>query len=363
MSVPLLALTTTSASAQGAWLKVPDLPTARFALAGASAPCPKDVEGLKGTCVYAIGGRNDASPSLGTVQAYSPATNTWRTLPDLPTPRSAVAGATAPCPEDVEGLEGTCVYAVGGRTTDAVDAVEAYSPATNTWRKLPGLPTARRFAAAATAPCPQGVEGLRGLCVYAVGGSFSTTVEAYSPATNTWRALPPLSISRDAPGAAAAPCPQGVEGLRGLCVYAVGGFDLGSGSVLDTAEAYSPATNTWRPVASLGSPRVALAASAAPCQTTDTRHPKKSCVYAVAGFNFTALTLKTAEVFSPAANSWKPLPELSTARFELASATAPCPRSTRSPKHTCVYAIAGAGLTPDEERTALSSVEAFPVTG
>ncbi|MFE1311743.1 kelch repeat-containing protein [Streptomyces sp. NPDC058755] len=168
----LLALTATLAQAQSAWVAVPHMPTARNGLGGTSAPCPKG-EGFRGTCVYAIGGQNANSPALGTVEAYSPATNTWRSLPQLPTPRYAVTATTAPCPQAVRGLAGTCGYAIGGFTgtqwpdpAHDVGTVEAYSPATNTWRTPPQLPTTRSFAAATTAPCPPAVAGLRGSCVY-----------------------------------------------------------------------------------------------------------------------------------------------------------------------------------------------------
>ncbi|MFF8846472.1 Kelch repeat-containing protein [Streptomyces sp. NPDC015127] len=323
------------------------------------------MEGLKGTCVYAIGGHN-GSPTLDTVEAYSPATNTWRTLPDLPTARYALTAATAPCPKDVDGLKGICVYAIGGFTgtewpdpAHDVGTVEAYSPATNTWRTLPDLPTARSFPAATTAPCPRDVEGLRGACVYTVGGAFGNVVEAYSPATNAWRTLPSLGTSRDAPGSATAPCPENVEGLRGACVYAIGGFNP-TDNILDTVEAYSPVTNTWRAVASLGTTRVALAAASAPCPNGD-RNVKPTCAYAIAGFtDFTELATNTAEVFSPATNAWNPLPDLATARFELAAATAPCPENVRGPKHTCVYALGGADDSPF---AALSSVQALSVGG
>jgi hypothetical protein len=50
------------------WTTLPSLPTARFALAGAAAPCPA---GQTGTCVYAVGGNNAAA----TVEAYNSATN------------------------------------------------------------------------------------------------------------------------------------------------------------------------------------------------------------------------------------------------------------------------------------------------
>ncbi|MFD3778312.1 hypothetical protein [Streptomyces sp. NPDC058612] len=133
------------------------MPVARSALGGATANCP---EGLQGKCVYAV-------PGTGTpadLAAYSPAVNTWATLPVVKTPRTGPAVTTAPCPP---GHRGECVYAVGGTVAGpAVCAVvEAYSVETNAWISLPSVQTARTGAAAATAPRTEGT-GLRGSCVY-----------------------------------------------------------------------------------------------------------------------------------------------------------------------------------------------------
>ncbi|WP_159053318.1 Kelch repeat-containing protein [Streptomyces regalis] len=357
---PLLALTPTLAHAQAVWLTLPGMPTARLSHAAATAPCPQGVPGLRGTCVYTFGGRNAfGNGPLNTVEAYSPDTNTWRTLPELPTARFALGGVAAPCPQGVPELRGTCVYAIGGFTGSDwpnpsfnARTVEAYSPVTNTWRTLPELPTARSFLAGATAPCPVGVPGLRGTCVYAIGGDFGNAVEAYSPVTNAWRTLPSLGTSRDAPAGASAPCPQGVPGLSGTCVYAIGGFNFDD-EILNTVEAYSPTTNTWRPLPSMGAPNVALAGASASCPP-GVPGLAGTCVYAFGGFNFSEEVLDRVEAYSPATNTWRTLPDLPTARFELAGTTAPCP-TAQAPGITCVYALGGA----DSSFNARSTVEAF----
>jgi hypothetical protein len=103
------------------------MPTGRSNLAGATAPCPTGLHGLKGTCVYATGGHNYVTGFPDTVEAYSPATNTWAILPPMPTGRSNLAGATAPCPTGLHGPRGTCVYAIGGGTgIGAVNTAEAF---------------------------------------------------------------------------------------------------------------------------------------------------------------------------------------------------------------------------------------------
>ena len=87
---PLLALTATGATAQGVWLTLSSLPTARSGHAAATAPCPG---GLKQACVYVFGGRSSDGAFRSEFEAYSPATNAWATLPPLPTPRDGLAGS------------------------------------------------------------------------------------------------------------------------------------------------------------------------------------------------------------------------------------------------------------------------------
>ncbi|MBT2541769.1 hypothetical protein J7E99_13890 [Streptomyces sp. ISL-44] len=101
---PLLALSATAATAQGVWVTTPPKPTAASGVGGAAADCP---DGLRGTCVCAVGGTGD-----GKLEAYSPASGTWATLPSLKSPQRLLpATTTAPCPS---GIKSDCVYAIGG---------------------------------------------------------------------------------------------------------------------------------------------------------------------------------------------------------------------------------------------------------
>ena len=56
------------------------------------------------------------------------------------------------------------IYAIGGigRNGQAISAVEAYDPMTDTWTKRPDMPTARAFL------CTNAVNGK----IYAIGGSI-----------------------------------------------------------------------------------------------------------------------------------------------------------------------------------------------
>ncbi|MEU6340648.1 kelch repeat-containing protein [Streptomyces sp. NPDC046977] len=322
---PLLALSATGATAQGVWLTLPSIPTARSGHAAATAPCPG---GLQRACVYVFGGQQSpVGPLRPEFEAYSPATNAWATLPALPTPRDGLAGRGAPCPGRPQD---GCVYAIGGAdATRALKAVEAYSPATGTWATLTDLPTARTDLAAAKAPCPTGF-GLRGTCVYAIGGRATphgaavSTVEAYSPATGTWATLHALSVDRADLGAVGAPCPPGM-GLRGGCVYAIGGTDDHS------AEVYSPVANVWMklpplPVSHGNRPAVV----AAPCPGG----LQGGCVYVVGSDP----TLRAVHAYSPVTGSWLTLPQTPTAHERTAGTVAPCPKESTSP---CVYVVGG----------------------
>ncbi|HEY9374608.1 kelch repeat-containing protein, partial [Streptomyces sp.] len=103
--------------------QVAPLPTARYLLAAAAAPCPP---GQTGTCVYAVGGRGTTFNVQGEVESLNAVGDAWTTLPSLPTPRSHLAAATTQCPP---GQGGMCVYAAGGSTSSGLlGTVEALDP-------------------------------------------------------------------------------------------------------------------------------------------------------------------------------------------------------------------------------------------
>ncbi|MBT2610830.1 hypothetical protein J7I97_21815 [Streptomyces sp. ISL-87] len=350
---PLLALAGASATAQGIWVTVAPMPTPRAGLAGAAAECP---DGLYGTCVYVAGGAK--------FEAYRPASTTWSTLPPLKTPRDSVASATAPCPGDGHG---DCVYAFGGVSGGpSLATAEAYGTQTNTWLTLPPMPAGgRQSAAAATAPCAEGL-GLRGTCVYVFGGrntalpgpsQILNLVEAYSPATNTWATVTPMQTPRVGHGGAAAPCPAGL-GLRGTCVYAVASGAFGV-NASQSVEVYSPLLNQWMDAPDIPTGRNFLAAATAPCPEGMT----DGCVYALGGRSETGATLTTVEAYSPVTNAWTTMPPMPTPHRSLAGAAAPCPRHR---ENRCVYAIGGlvdSGPNPTDTAEAFAIERAERWTG
>lgn len=112
------------------WQTLAPIPTARNHLGVATL----------GGKLYAIGGaaNQDADETaLNTVEVYDPATDTWSTAAPLPTPRALVMAA-------VDVFNGYII--VGGgeiNYTTPTDQITAYNPTTNTWAQLTPIPTQR----------------------------------------------------------------------------------------------------------------------------------------------------------------------------------------------------------------------------
>jgi len=167
---------------------------------------------------------NTPQASVGTVEEYDPATNTWRERSPMPSPRNHAA---------IGAVNGK-IYVIGGRVGAAfialatdVSVVEEYDPATDKWSApRTRMPTARSALGA-------GVINGR---IYVAGGEFQDShmmatfrsVEAYDPASNSWSILPSMPVSRH--GLAA-----GVIGNR---LILVGGDvqSAGSGVEVSTSE-------------------------------------------------------------------------------------------------------------------------------
>src|SRR5207244_7314988 len=92
--------------------------------------------------IYAVGGATPTGDS-GTIEAYDPFTDVWRTdLAPMPTPREHLASAA---------LNGV-IHVVGGRSPAlglTGTTHEVYDPALNSWRSASALPTGRSGIGAA----------------------------------------------------------------------------------------------------------------------------------------------------------------------------------------------------------------------
>jgi N-acetylneuraminic acid mutarotase len=177
------------------WKALAPLPTKRGSAVAATV----------GDKIYVIGGVttlpgaketavHPAHPqlSVGTVEEYDPAANTWRARNPMPTARNHAA----------VGVVNGKIYVIGGRVGAAfislasdISVVEEYDPAKDQWgAPCARMPTARSAMAA-------GVYGGR---IYVAGGEYQDphmmatfrAVEAYDPGSNTWTTMPSMPVSR-----------------------------------------------------------------------------------------------------------------------------------------------------------------------
>ena len=120
----------------------------------------------------------------------------------MPLPRTEVSAATV----------GGEIVVLGGFTIDrgASTRVDAYSPARNSWRRLPDLPVGVHHAMAVGAGGRPYVLG-----GYTVDGTPQRTVLVLDK--SAWRALPPMPFARAAAGA----------GVAGGKIVVAGGVTLG----------------------------------------------------------------------------------------------------------------------------------------
>ena len=249
------------------WTVKTAMPTARTWMSAA----------VYGGQIYVFGGLSSTT-KLDTVERYDPASNNWESRTAMPTARYGTSAVA---------LNGK-IYVLGGvnSSNQIQKLVEVYDPVLNSWSSAADMLTARtRLAAVA------GADGK----LYALGGSTSSTldltgyssvVEAYSPASNTWSTVAPMNTPRV--GLAAA--------VSGGKIYAFGGYGKPSGYTaryLVTVEAYDPNSNTWGSMPSMKTARYGLAAT-----TTST-----GLIYLIGGKNESSVNPSNNEEYIPSSGA------------------------------------------------------------
>ena len=138
--------------------------------------------------IYAIGGAVIGGAAVGTNEVYDPETDQWTTLAPMPNAREHLAAA----------VSDSVIYVVGGR--ESIDGqlintnrLEAYSPASDTWVRLADMPTARGGLAAAW--LNGRIYAFGGEFFGVTSGVFEEN-EEYDPVTDSWRQLAPLPTPR-----------------------------------------------------------------------------------------------------------------------------------------------------------------------
>ena len=157
--------------------------------------------------------------AAGLVGAAGAAPVAWDSRAAMPFPRTEVSAAVV----------GNEIVVLGGLTSerDASRRVDAYSPARDSWRRLPDLPIGVHHAMAA------GVGGK----AYVIGGytvTGATLRTAFVLERGAWRALPRMPFPRAAAGA----------GISGRTIVVAGGIGEGR-RLARTALVFDPRTRRW----------------------------------------------------------------------------------------------------------------------
>ncbi len=132
--------------------------------------------------IYVAGGTGGTMVG-NEIEVYDPAANRWTTRTPMSCARNHTAG----------GAIGGKLYVAGGRP-GSQDCLEVYDPAVDAWIRKAAMPTGRSGSAGAVV----------GDCLYVFGGEGNASdpngifhqVEAYEPATDTWRQLLPMQTAR-----------------------------------------------------------------------------------------------------------------------------------------------------------------------
>ena len=195
--------------------------------------------------IYLVGGRDGLGHLHPTLFVYNPVTNSWSKRADLPV--LSLRGAAV-------AIGGKLyVYTPQNQSTDYWPTLHRYNPATNTWTTLARPPRSVEMPAA----------GVLDGKLYLAGGwtpnGASNKLDVYDPVTNAWATKASMPTARfDGAGAVAA------GGLLSQRFYVMGGVATpGSSFELTTVESYSPLSDTWSTTSRLRTPRRGLGAATA----------------------------------------------------------------------------------------------------
>lgn len=265
-------------------------------ITGKFAPLPTPEEEItavvSGDRLYLIGGNRGGRPEWPRhVVEYNLATNTWATKKQTPFSGDHMSAVAA----------GGKIYVFGGQGEGGVNkplnTTWEYDPAADAWRPLAPMPAGRTATVAVEA----------GGRIYVIGGNTVAgltvgTNDVFDPASNRWESRMVMPTPRNHPAAGAVGGKIYVIGGR-LAAPNIGGL-LSSNT--DVVEEYDPATNAWRAMTKMPTPRSGHGW---------TTHQGR--IYVAGGevrdHHMDAI-FRDVEVFDPAVNDWYRLPGMPTAR-------------------------------------------------
>lgn len=180
---------------------------------------------------------------LDSVEIFSHATKTWRTVQALPEGQGRGGHVAVLLPS------GNVLVGGGDDGSTVLASALEYSPSSDVWREVEPMQTARAYAAGCT---------LTDGTVLIVGGSDASrkvldSAEVYNSKSEEWSFVASMRVPRHHHSATQ---------MDGQAIIA-GGATLAD-QPTDSVEAYSPDTNSWRSLKSLTAPRSAHSAVAYP---------------------------------------------------------------------------------------------------
>jgi len=199
-------------AASNSWVPKPNMPTGRYGAVAVTVP-----SGL----IYVMGGMVDGGP-VATVDVFDPADGVWTPEVAMPAPTVGFAASLGP--------DGKIYVYGGGDLSGSSAATWSFDLGTHAWTTMKSLPLALEGLAGVTS----------GSLIYEFGGmQFPSSMlyaqtYAFDPHANTWIAYAAMPAPRAGHAAA----------VSGGIVYVMGG--MSTTGILATVEAYDPATNTWR---------------------------------------------------------------------------------------------------------------------
>jgi len=202
------------------WSLKKNLPSGRRAINGVSPI---------GSKLYVSGGFNTSSKLTRTLFVYTPASNSWVKLADMPRPASCGA----------QGVISGMLYVYAGCTgVQDDDRFFRYNQANDTWTNLPAPPSKHSNPSAA---------GVINGKFYLAGGlgdgfNINQSLHVYNPATNSWAGKAPI------PSVQA----NGNFGVLNGKLYSAGGADE---NLVRTVWVYTPGSNSWASKAPLPTAR------------------------------------------------------------------------------------------------------------
>jgi N-acetylneuraminic acid mutarotase len=191
---------------------------------------------------------------------YDPATDEWKELAPMPTKRGAAAAGVANGKLYITGgansLSGVTENGIHpARPHNVMATVEEYDPAANTWKTVRPLLLARNHHVAVGVADKLYVIGGRVGSAFISGTSNNVDlVEMYDPATDLWMPRARMPTARSAIGA-------GVYNNQ-ILVAGGEGQDQRFLAAFKAVEAYDPALNRWQILPSMPRPRHGLAVGA-----------------------------------------------------------------------------------------------------